>query len=100
MEIEVGGFGQRFPQRSTSSWDGTTIVLNQDSTGTTANGYTYTYSLNGNTATLTITSADGMTVASAGDLVDGLTYGNTSETAMTGTRTFTITSLQDDGGFS
>ncbi len=78
--------------------DGVAIDLSRSGSGTTASGYTYTYTLSGDTGTLVITSSGGMTVPDAADLVDGLAYRNTSEAAMTGTRTFTITSLTDDGG--
>ena len=79
--------------------DGTTIALSASSEGTTANGYTYTYTLSDDgTATLTISCSDGISAATMADLVDGMAYGNTSESAMTGTRTFTLTSLKDSGG--
>jgi len=79
--------------------DGINIALNESSSGTTDNGYSYTYTLSDDgTATLTITSSEGISTGDMENLIDDMAYGNTSESAMTGTRTFTLTSLTDNGG--
>jgi hypothetical protein len=79
--------------------DGTTIVLTDGASGTTAtNALTYAVSLSGTTATATLSKAAGITSTAAQDLIDGLTYGNTSDNPGSSSRVVTITSLKDNGG--
>ncbi|MUM78526.1 beta-propeller fold lactonase family protein [Pseudodesulfovibrio sp. F-1] len=97
LELTIGGLAD-VSSAEYLMVDGTKIDLSQSATGTTANGYTYAYTLAGSTATLTISSAQGMNTTAMIGLVNGLAYGNTSATAMSGTRTFTISGLTDNGG--
>ncbi|MBB5142132.1 beta-propeller fold lactonase family protein [Desulfovibrio intestinalis] len=78
--------------------DGVTISLGSNASGTTASGYTYSYTVSGGTGTLTIGHASGMSVKAVAALVDGIVYGTTSADAASGTRTFTITHIKDNGG--
>lgn len=76
---------------------GTRIDLSQSSSGN-AGAYSYTYTRSGDGATLVITSSSGMNAAAAQTLVNGIAYANDTQAATTGTRSFTITSIRDNGG--
>lgn len=78
--------------------DGTAISLGSNASGTTASGYTYTYTVTGGTGTLVISHASGMSVSAVAALVDGIVYGSSSADAASGTRTFTISHIKDNGG--
>jgi hypothetical protein len=80
--------------------DGSSITLGANSSGsTTTNGMSYTVSIASGTATVTLTSASGISAASTQTLVNGITYQNTStDNPTSGSRVFTLTQIQDDGG--
>ncbi|MGC4059845.1 MAG: DUF4347 domain-containing protein [Aquabacterium sp.] len=80
--------------------DGSTITLGANSSGTTAtNGMSYNVSITSGTATVTLDSASGISAASTQALVNGITYQNTStDNPTSGSRVFTLTQIQDDGG--
>ncbi|PWC17724.1 hypothetical protein DDT56_05565 [Brenneria corticis] len=77
--------------------DGTAIAL-IDGSGTTAGGLTVAVTLDNGTATLVISSADGLSAASAAALIDGLAYVNDSAVVTAGERIITLAAVQDDGG--
>jgi hypothetical protein len=79
--------------------DGTMIALADGGSGTTAtNALTYSVALSGSTATVMLSKVAGITTTAAQDLIDGLTYGNTSDNPGAASRVVTITSLKDNGG--
>ncbi|UCJ16346.1 beta-propeller fold lactonase family protein [Pseudomonas sp. MM211] len=75
---------------------GTRIDLSQSGSGN-AGAYSYTYTRTGDSATLVITSS-GINAATAQTLVNGIAYVNDTTQAITGIRTFTLASIQDNGG--
>ena len=75
---------------------GTRIDLSQSSSGS-AGAYSYTYTRTGDSATLVIDSS-GINTATAQTLVNGIGYVNDTSAATTGTRTFTLASVRDNGG--
>ncbi|NIF86052.1 beta-propeller fold lactonase family protein [Comamonas sp. Tr-654] len=77
--------------------DGTVIKLTTGS-GTTTSGYAYSVSLTDGTASITITTGAGVTSQTAATLVDGIAYAHTSNDPTSGTRSITLTGLQDSGG--
>ena len=74
--------------------DGTEIALIAGS-GKTVNGYDYQVTVQGDVVTITVSDSQGLALAT---LVDGLTYSHDSNDPTTGTRTVTLTSIQDNGG--
>ena len=78
--------------------DGSNIALVAGNSGSTASGLNYSVSLSDSVASITLTSSSGLSSADAGALVDGIGYLNSSSDASAGTRTVTLTSLQDNGG--
>ncbi|WP_300002964.1 putative Ig domain-containing protein [uncultured Cedecea sp.] len=74
--------------------DGTEIALIASS-GKTVNGYDYQVTVQGDIVTVTVGSSEGLPLAS---LVDGLTYSHDSNDPTAGTRTVTLTHIQDNGG--
>lgn len=74
--------------------DGTEIALIAGS-GKTVNGYDYQVSVAGDVVTITLSNSEGIALAG---LVDGLTYSHDSNDPTAGTRTVTLTSIQDNGG--
>jgi hypothetical protein len=79
--------------------DGTTIALTDGGSGTTAtNALSYSVALSGTTATVTLSKAAGITTTAAQDLIDGLTYANSSDNPAAASRVITLTSLKDNGG--
>ncbi|WBY03784.1 DUF4347 domain-containing protein [Ramlibacter tataouinensis] len=82
--------------------DGTQVSLGANGTGTTAtNGLTYTVTLGGaGAATIVLVKPAGVAPSVMSALVNGLQYQNTHIDAPTGgNRTFTVTQLQDSGGW-
>ncbi|RLM21937.1 hypothetical protein BIY29_12870 [Brenneria alni] len=77
--------------------DGTVIALVAGS-GATASGYGYTVTVTGDTATVVLSSVDGIETSAAAGLIDAITYANASDDPTTGTRTVTLTAVQDSGG--
>ncbi|MEL7630576.1 beta-propeller fold lactonase family protein [Pectobacterium aroidearum] len=75
---------------------GTRIALAQSSKGSIGDN-TYSYVRSGDGATLTIDSS-GLSIAAVQTLIDGIAYTNDSTQAPHGTRTFTLTSIRDNGG--
>jgi len=82
----------------TLSLGGTTIALVAGSG--TAGGFSYTVTVSGDTATISLTSSSGVSAASTAALVDSIAYANSSADPGTGTRTVTLTAIQDNGGTS
>ncbi|MCE5983706.1 DUF4347 domain-containing protein [Pseudomonas sp. LF19] len=81
--------------------DGTTIVLLNGTTGTTAsNSMSYLVNITGSTATVTLSKVGGITTAATQTLVDGLAYRNSSQAPDTTSRVVTLTSIRDTGGTS
>ncbi|TBO34334.1 DUF4347 domain-containing protein [Aquabacterium lacunae] len=80
--------------------DGSSIALLNGQTGTTAtNGLAYSVSVSGSTATVTLTHPGSLSTASLQSVVNGLAYQNTQlDNPTAGTRTVTLTQVQDDGG--
>lgn len=74
--------------------DGTEIALVAGS-GKTVNGHDYQVTVQGDVVTITVSDSQGLALAS---LVDGLTYSHDSNDPTAGTRTLTLTSIQDNGG--
>ena len=82
--------------------DGTAITLGGNSSGTTAtNGMGYTVTIVGGTATVALTKAAGVSAAAINTLINGITYQDTNtDNPTAGSRTFTLTQIQDSGGTS
>ncbi|WKY30959.1 DUF4347 domain-containing protein [Pseudomonas donghuensis] len=81
--------------------DGTSIVLLNGATGTTAsNSMSYLVNITGSTATVTLSKVGGITTAATQTLVDGLAYRNSSQAPDTTSRVVTLTSIRDTGGTS
>ena len=78
--------------------DGTRVDLSQASSGSTASGYGYTYTISNGVGTLTVNHAAGIGLAATQALVNGIAYVNDTTRATTGTRAFTLASVQDSGG--
>lgn len=79
--------------------DGTTIALSNGASGTTAtNALSCSVTLSGTTATVTLSKAAGITTTAAQDLIDGLTYANSSDHPGAASRAVTLTSIKDNGG--
>lgn len=74
--------------------DGTQIALVAGE-GETTNGYHYQVSVEGDVVTVTLSASQGLPLAT---LVNGMTYSHDSQDPTGGTRTVTLTSIQDDGG--
>jgi len=78
--------------------DGTTIVLTNGTSGTTAsNSLSYSVSVSGTTATVSL-SGGTMSTSALKTLVDASTYQNNSNDPTTSNRVVSITSLADSGG--
>lgn len=101
--INVGNLTDLDP-REVLIVDGVEIALNATSQGKTSSGLTYRYTVNAdNTASLVLESANGISVSDAGNLLSGVQYRNSSVAGQTtlglsGTRTFTIAEVRDNGG--
>lgn len=77
--------------------DGTKVTLTAGS-GTTTTGYGYSVTVTDGIATIVISSSAGMAGADAASLIAGMTYANTAATLTEGTRTITLSAVQDNGG--
>ncbi|WP_445400290.1 DUF4347 domain-containing protein [Zobellella sp. An-6] len=78
--------------------DGSDITLTNGTSGTTSgNGLSYSVAVSDGTATLTF-SGGSLSTEDLQDLVEGMTYSNSSEDPGTTSRVVTITSLTDSGG--
>jgi hypothetical protein len=77
--------------------DGSDVALVAGSGTTTTNGFSYSVSVASGTATISLTKAAGVSTAAMQTMVDGLTYRNTSQDPTAGTRTITLTRLDDNG---
>ncbi|MEH6565831.1 MAG: Ig-like domain-containing protein [Halopseudomonas sp.] len=81
------------------SIDGSEISLIDGNTGTTAgNGLTYSVSLSGSTATITVSSAAGVSAATAETIINGIGYRNASDAPSGSNRAVTLTAISDNGG--
>jgi Ca2+-binding RTX toxin-like protein len=80
--------------------DGSTVALNTHSQSTLTNSMTANVSLSGpgGTATVTISKVGGVSSTIVQNIVDGLAYGNTSNSPGAATRVVSITSVSDTGG--
>lgn len=79
--------------------DGTNIALLNGNSGTTAsNGISYSVSVFSGTATIALSSAGGLSAATAQAVVDGMGYRNSSDAPSTAMRVITLTSITDSGG--
>ncbi|MBI1205753.1 MAG: hypothetical protein GC191_00535 [Azospirillum sp.] len=78
--------------------DGSYFSLTSASGATTAGGYAVAVAVAGSTGTVTISKSDGFGAADAATLITGLAYTDTAGSGSAGTRTVTLTRLQDDGG--
>ena len=81
--------------------DGTVIELTDlNSQVTSGNAYDVDVSVAGSVATVTISKTGGFSGTAAESLLDTISYENTSEAILNGTRNVTFVSLTDDGGAS
>lgn len=80
--------------------DGTEVMLQHGRTATTVNGLRVAVTVVYNTAEVVVSSAGGLGVTSAQNLVNGLRYRNSATVTgiIPGLRIARITSLQDNGG--
>ena len=61
----------------------------------------YTVTIVAGTATVALTKAAGVSAANINTLINGITYQNTNtDNPTAGSRTFTLTQIQDSGGTS
>ncbi|MEE9927983.1 DUF4347 domain-containing protein [Microvirgula aerodenitrificans] len=80
--------------------DGSSVALTNGNTLTSAgNGLSISVSVSGGVATVTIVSS-GMSGATASSVVNGMTYRDSSSSAIGGSRVVTLTSVRDSGGTS
>lgn len=85
-------------ESETLTIDGKAINL-VDGISTTTSGYDVSVTISGNVATIMLTSSNGLAVADSVKLVNSITYAN--DTGVTsGTRTVTLTAIQDSGGIA
>lgn len=77
--------------------DGTVITL-VDGSSTTTSGYSYSVTVVDGTATLVISSTSGISVSRATALIAGIAYSHSSDDPTAGSRSVTLTAIQDDGG--
>ncbi|MCJ9429439.1 DUF4347 domain-containing protein [Kordiimonas marina] len=80
--------------------DGTSIALADTTSGTTAtNGLSYSVSVTSGTATVTL-SGGSLSATAFNTVINGMTYGNSSDnpTGTATTRTITISGVKDNGG--
>ncbi|MFJ4142784.1 beta-propeller fold lactonase family protein [Pseudomonas sp. NPDC089734] len=94
LRLEISGLSDGSQERL--NINGTLVEL-VDGTQTIG-GYTYTVTLSAGTATLIITPASGISTEAAQTLIDGIRYSNASQTPTLGSRTVTLTRIQDSGG--
>lgn len=80
--------------------DGTDIALVVGSGTTATNGFAYNVSVAGSTATITLTKVAGVSTTLAQTMVNGITYRNTSQDPTAGSRTVTLTRIDDSGSNS
>ena len=78
--------------------DGSNVPLTNGNSVSTTNGYTVGVSVVSNIATVTISGNKSVTEEAA--LINGLTYKNSSPTPSGTSRTFTLSSIKDNGGTS
>ncbi|QHF44351.1 hypothetical protein PspS35_11410 [Pseudomonas sp. S35] len=96
LEVNVTGV-----QNATHEYlivDGSRIDLSTSANGTTTSGYSYSYVSSGDSATLHISRDSGISSTAVQTLVNGLRYVNDSSDAVSGSRTFTLGTLRDNGG--
>jgi len=97
LSLTVGGLADGANEKLTI--DGTTFSLTAGTSGfTSTNGWNYSVSVSGTTATVTLTNATGQTTTAVNTLVNGMQYSDAAAAMTSGTRTVTLTSLQDTGG--
>jgi hypothetical protein len=82
--------------------DGSDIALTNGNTLTTSGGHFLTASVatSGGTATVTLSNIAGVSSTVLDGIINGITYRDSSQNPVGGTRTITITSLMDNGGTS
>src|SRR5262249_58910986 len=74
-------------------------LTNGGSGTTSGNGLSYSVAVASGTATVTLTSAGGISTTAAQGVVNGISYQDTNvDDPTAGTRTFTLTQIQDSGG--
>jgi hypothetical protein len=79
--------------------DSTTILLASSETGTTTlNNIHYTVTMNQNIATVQLSNLSGITATATGNLINNMTYSNLSSNPTAGSRTVSLTQIQDNGG--
>ena len=81
----------------TISIDGSVVFLTNGDNDTTGGGFDYIVTISGNTATITIDHS-GASVVAVQNLIDGLSYQNTSQDPTAASRVVTLTSITDSGG--
>ena len=77
--------------------DGSVVFLVDGDNDTTGSGYDYIVDVIGNTATITM-ETNGASVFDTQDLIDGLSYQDSSLDPTVASRVITITSITDSGG--
>ncbi len=78
--------------------DGIDIAMTNGITGTTsANGLGYVVAVSGSTASVTVTSAAGLSQATAESVINGMAYRYATAGAMSGDRVVTLTQITDSG---
>ncbi|MBV7544348.1 hypothetical protein, partial [Acidovorax sp. sic0104] len=75
---------------------GTSVGLSHNNSGSLAGGGTYSVAVAAGTATVTVAGM-GRDATQMGTLIDGITYGNTSDNPGSANRVVTITQVTDDG---
>ncbi|GFM50235.1 hypothetical protein PSCICE_15020 [Pseudomonas cichorii] len=94
LRLEISGLSDGSQERL--NINGTFVEL-VDGTRTVGD-YSYTVSLSAGTATLIITPVNGISTEAAQTLIDGIRYSNASTAPTLGSRTVTLTRIQDSGG--
>ena len=76
----------------------TSVVLTNGTSVNLSGGWVATVSASGTTAIVTLNNSSGADATALQNLVDGLSYIDTKASVTVGQRTFTITSVKDNGG--
>ena len=77
---------------------GVKIALDKNAIVTAASGAVFTYTVSDGRGTLVMSNLAVLGTTEVATLLAGAKYGNTSDSAMTGVRTFAVTSVTDNGG--
>jgi methionine-rich copper-binding protein CopC len=99
IQFKMTAFGLKDGANERLTIDGTAITLTPGTSGTTTNGWTYALTSSAaDNVFLTVSHPTGKDVATMNALFNSMTYTNTAATKTTGTRSFRLDRIQDDGG--